>query len=135
MKYGEKCRLFVDYEYAFGKYDNPHGFHGSNIMIPARSKIMFELHLINPKLAVRWSLTFLTPQQAKSSREWLEFADKQKAEGNAEFGKKNFDEALKLYNKTLEILTGIKKNLERAPPADLKEEHVQKWKEDNGMKQ
>ncbi len=52
MAYGEKCRLIVDYEYAFGKYDNPHGFHGSNKLIPARSRLFFELHLLNPNMAV-----------------------------------------------------------------------------------
>lgn len=56
MKFGDKIRLVVTYEHAFGKFDNPHGFHGSNQLIPARSTLYFtELHLINPEMAV-WSI-------------------------------------------------------------------------------
>eukprot|EP01126_Amoeba_proteus_P056311 TRINITY_DN7060_c0_g2_i1.p1 TRINITY_DN7060_c0_g2~~TRINITY_DN7060_c0_g2_i1.p1 ORF type:complete len:275 (-),score=64.45 TRINITY_DN7060_c0_g2_i1:67-891(-) len=120
MKYGEKCRLYVDYEYGFGKYDNPHGFHASNKLIPARSKLIFELHALNPKLA-----------KAKSSAEWLEFAEKQKEEANVLFSQKKWDEAIKLYEKTIGILEGVKKNLDQPPPADFTPEQIHKWKETN----
>eukprot|EP01127_Copromyxa_protea_P015298 TRINITY_DN4384_c0_g1_i2.p1 TRINITY_DN4384_c0_g1~~TRINITY_DN4384_c0_g1_i2.p1 ORF type:complete len:376 (-),score=67.82 TRINITY_DN4384_c0_g1_i2:9-1007(-) len=117
MCYGEKCRLVVTYEYGFGKYDNPHGFHGSNKLIPARSTLFFELHLLNPNMAV-----------AKTSASWLSVACSQKDSGNTAFGQKNYDDALKHYNKALEMLINIKKNLDRPIPTDLKPEQLEESK-------
>jgi len=122
MKYGEKCRLNVSYEYGFGKYDNPHGFHASGILIPARSTLYFELHLLDPNMA-----------KAKNSKQWLETADQKKNEGNTAFSKKDWDSAITHYNKALDITVAVKKNIEQplAPDAkDTEKEKIQKEREE-----
>jgi tetratricopeptide (TPR) repeat protein len=116
MKLGDKIRLVVNYENGFGKYDNPHGFHGSNILIPGRSTLYFtEVHLLNPELAI-----------PKSSNEWLEIAESQKNEGNTAFQKKEWNNALKHYEKSLNTLESVEKNLNVPIPADLPKEKIEK---------
>jgi len=123
MRFGDKIRLIIPYEYGFGKYDNPHGFHGSNILIPGRSTLYFgEIHLINPDLA-----------KPKSSSEWLAIAETQKNEGNTFFQEKKWNLALKRYNKALKTLSDIATNMDipyKFPP-DMKEEDIQKKKEED----
>lgn len=125
MKFGDKIRLVVTYEHAFGKFDNPHGFHGSNQLIPARSTLYFtELHLINPEMA-----------KPKSSMEWLEAAEKQKNEANELFQKKDWDNSIKEYSKILDTLQSVKSKLDIPLPSDLPAEKFEsRQKEDDAAR-
>ncbi len=77
MKVGEKALLKVRYDYAYGET-------GSPPKIPAKADLYFDVELIDffEKRKERWEMT---------TEERIKEANKLKATGTEEFGKKNFE--------------------------------------------
>jgi len=100
MRFGEKVRLEVMPKYAFGAMNNMYGFHGYGVRIPPNSKLIFELHLLPLEIAL-----------PKTTKQWVEQAEANKAEGNKAFQEKDDEKAKTEYETALKILESVKKQL------------------------
>jgi len=100
MHYGEKVCLEVSPQYGFGAMENPWGYHGSNVKIPANSKLIFELQLFRVEMAF-----------PKTTAQWVAQAEANKKSGNDAFAANDDEKARTEYETALKILENVKKQL------------------------
>eukprot|EP01121_Diplochlamys_sp_Union-15-3_P007694 TRINITY_DN1977_c0_g1_i1.p1 TRINITY_DN1977_c0_g1~~TRINITY_DN1977_c0_g1_i1.p1 ORF type:complete len:190 (-),score=35.25 TRINITY_DN1977_c0_g1_i1:551-1120(-) len=92
MREGEKANITVSAKYGYGSVDNPHGFHGSGVLVPANSSLVFENFTV---------IDVMDPSSNKSASntELLTRASKYKEEGNTSFKQRDFLRAITKYRK------------------------------------
>lgn len=100
MRLGERAELHIQADYGYGA-------HGSPPSIPGGAKLIFDVELVSigERETTKWQM---------DDKTLLENAQASKAEGNDAFKAKEFEKAIGLYRKAVDMLDRIKEGSEES---------------------